>query len=152
MYRQSSCLYQYSAYILNIGTYSDSYTSIGATLIIQLYIKSCGKHQRGGPLDHKYLARGIIEPTARHFDHILCIHLLCIQFSLKYWRFIGFNRKCPTYMYSHWLFPYHCIQCLHITSSLFPPVLSVDDCISGYMYMRFGQHSLISVVKKCFSE
>ena len=34
MYRQCSCLYRYSAYIFNIGTYSDPYTSIGATLII----------------------------------------------------------------------------------------------------------------------
>ena len=32
--RLFSCLYRYSAYIFNIGTYSDPYTSIGATLII----------------------------------------------------------------------------------------------------------------------
>ena len=35
MYRQCSCLYQYSAYIFIIGTYSDPYTSIGATLIVR---------------------------------------------------------------------------------------------------------------------
>ena len=34
MYMQCSCLYRYSAYIFNIGTYSDSYTSLGATLVI----------------------------------------------------------------------------------------------------------------------
>ena len=36
MYRQCSCLYmyQYSDYIFNIGAYSDTYTSIGATLIL----------------------------------------------------------------------------------------------------------------------
>ena len=33
MYRQCSCLYRYSAHIFNIGTYSDPYTSIGATLV-----------------------------------------------------------------------------------------------------------------------
>ena len=41
MYRQCSCLYRYSPYIFNIGTYSDPYSSIGATLIynyICLYI------------------------------------------------------------------------------------------------------------------
>ena len=32
MYRQCSCLYRYSAYIFNIGAYSDPYSSIGATL------------------------------------------------------------------------------------------------------------------------
>ena len=36
MYRQCSCLYRYSAYIFNIGTYSDPYSSIGATLILIL--------------------------------------------------------------------------------------------------------------------
>ena len=35
MYRQCSCLYRYSAYI---GTYSDPYTSIGATLVIIVII------------------------------------------------------------------------------------------------------------------
>ena len=39
MYRQCRCLYRYTAYIFNIGTYSDPYTSIGATLIyIYIYI------------------------------------------------------------------------------------------------------------------
>ena len=33
MYKQCSCLYRYSAYIFNIGAYSDPYTSIGATLL-----------------------------------------------------------------------------------------------------------------------
>ena len=44
MYRQYSCLYQYSAYIFNIGTYSDPYTSIGATLIYNyryIHIHTC---------------------------------------------------------------------------------------------------------------
>ena len=39
MYRQCSCLYRYPAYILNMGTYSDPYTSMGATLIyLYMYI------------------------------------------------------------------------------------------------------------------
>ena len=38
MYRQCSCLYRYSVYIFNIGTYSDPYTSIGATLLKSLSI------------------------------------------------------------------------------------------------------------------
>ena len=31
MYKQCSCLYRYSAYIFNIGTYPDPYSSIDAT-------------------------------------------------------------------------------------------------------------------------
>ena len=34
MYRQCSCLYRYSAYIFNIGTNSDPYSSVCATLQI----------------------------------------------------------------------------------------------------------------------
>ena len=40
MYRQCSCLYRYSAYIFNIGAYSDPYSSIGATLLITLMSKT----------------------------------------------------------------------------------------------------------------
>ena len=38
MYRHCSCLYRYSAYIFNIGAYSDPYSSIGATLL-ECYIR-----------------------------------------------------------------------------------------------------------------
>ena len=41
MYRQCSCLYRYSAYIFNIGAYSDPYSSIGATLIYTYAVHTC---------------------------------------------------------------------------------------------------------------
>ena len=49
MYMQYRCLYQYSAYIFNIVTYSDPYSSIGATLLciyvytaqLELLVVSC---------------------------------------------------------------------------------------------------------------
>ena len=44
MYRQCSCLYRYSAYIFNIGTYSDPYTSIGATLLITEHVFTTTRH------------------------------------------------------------------------------------------------------------
>ena len=76
MYRQCSCLYRYSAYIFNIGTYSDPYTSIGATLIINYKIKIWKKHY-----NYCHHGCGNSERTAGHFG-LFSTLLSCSPFTL----------------------------------------------------------------------